>query len=102
MSLLLILEIFFSIGFKYFLIKHHKKHLLSFKFLIITSFFFLKNNSGILLISNESPGANNWHSYILISNLVFCIVFISLASYSISPSEIKLMFSKSMVPSNNC
>ena len=76
MSFLLILETFFSIGFKNLRIKHHKKHLLSFKFLIITKFFLLKNILGILLISDAAHDENRLHSDSFINKRVFCIIFI--------------------------
>ena len=47
------------------------KHLLSFKFLIITKFFLLKNISGILLISDAAPDENRLHSDSFIINVYF-------------------------------
>ena len=38
---------------------------------MIIKFLFLKNNSGILSISLESPALNNKHSDILATSLVF-------------------------------
>ena len=71
MSFLLTLEGLTVIGFKCFQIYENSKNLLSFKFFMIIKFLFLKNNSGILSISLESPALNNKHSDILTTNRVF-------------------------------